>query len=102
MTYLDELRQSAIQQASKPITPGKVQQQNLTVQIREWHAALPVELRQAPRTMDELIKLLPGRSGSGRQARAGDISDCLLSLGWKQKRSWKGPRFRRIWVPPVC
>ena len=100
MTYLEQLRKAA-QQASRPTITTQEAGQDLTIPIREWHTALPAALRKAPRTMDELVKFLPGRSGQGRQARAGDIADALLRLGWQRRRCWQGPRYRRYWDPPA-
>ena len=69
-------------------------------QITSWHAQLPPELRRAPRTMQEFLALLIGRS-PGLQANAGEVSKILFDLGWRRMRIWKKDgEGKRLWLPP--
>ena len=62
--------------------------------IAHWHALLPVELRQRPYTMVELVNEF--------QASRMALGIALSELGWARKRNWRGPGpYVRYWVPPI-
>lgn len=69
-------------------------------QITEWFNRLPPEARKAPRTMEEFLNLLIGRT-SGMRAHPGEVARVLRRLGWGRQRRWKvDGEGRRVWVPP--
>lgn len=70
-------------------------------QITAWFKRLPPEARNAPRTMEEFINLLQGRT-PGMRAHAPEVSKALSGLGWVRRRDWKADgEGRRLWWPPV-
>ena len=69
-------------------------------QLAGWFNSLPTVARQAPRSMEELLSILKGRS-PGMRPHAGDLSKVLIREGWKRKRHWKADgEGRRLWYPP--
>jgi len=70
-------------------------------QIIAWFKRLPPEARKAPRTMEEFISLLQGRT-SGTPAHPGEVSRVLNQIGWIRRRNWKSDgEGRRMWWPPI-
>ena len=69
-------------------------------QITAWFNRLPPDARKAPRSMEELINLLIGRT-PGFRAHAPDVSRALQRMGWLRHRIWQSDgEGRRIWLPP--
>jgi hypothetical protein len=70
-------------------------------QITTWFNRLPIEARSAPRTMDEFVSLLQGRT-PGMNAHPGDVSRILKKIGWVRRRNWKSDgEGVRMWWPPI-
>jgi hypothetical protein len=69
-------------------------------QITEWFNQLPPEARKAPRTMEEFINILEGRT-TGMRAHPGEVSRVLRRMRWVRRRCWKSDgEGHRIWLPP--
>jgi hypothetical protein len=89
---------------SLPTKPPPAQRKPLVFyeqQITAWFTRLPPEARKAPRTMEEFINLLQGRT-PGMRAHAPDVSKVLSGLRWVRRRDWKADgEGRRLWWPPV-
>jgi hypothetical protein len=69
-------------------------------QIQAWFSRLPPEARKAPRTMEEFINLLQGRT-PGMRGFAPDVSRVLCGMGWVRRRSWRSDSSSaRLWWPP--
>jgi hypothetical protein len=67
-------------------------------QITAWFNRLPPDARKAPRTMEEFLNLLQGRT-LGMRAHAPDVSRVLQRMGWVRKRIWKADgEGRRVWM----
>lgn len=81
--------------------PGRRSIDTYENQIKVWFKRLPPEARKAPRTMEEFINLLDGRT-PGMKAHAPDVARILRGrLGWVRKRIWKADgEGRRVWMPP--
>ena len=69
--------------------------------IQDWLASLPTELRAAPHSTEEITRVLPSLSGRAVHPRAADVAAALHRMGWMQKRTWRGVRYFRIWVPTI-
>lgn len=93
-TYLEELRRRSA--ASKTLKAPM----NTTEIITCWFNNLPPEAQRTARTMDEILRLLPAKSGQGHAA-ARDVAKVLTVLGWQRRRTWAKPPYRRYWVPPT-
>ena len=89
---------------SPPTKPPPAQRKSrdfYAQQITAWFNRLPTEARNAPRTMEEFINLLAGRT-PGMRAHAPDVSQVLSGLGWVRRRDWKANgEGRRLWWPPA-
>ena len=86
---------------SVPSQPSRRPVDFYVQQITAWFDRLPPEARKAPRTMEEFINLLQGRT-PGMRAHAPDVSQVLSGLGWVRRRDWKANgEGRRLWWPPV-
>jgi len=90
---------------SAPHKPVKTQRRLLGFyeqQITAWFNRLPPEAKNAPRTMEELINLLEGRT-PGRRPHAPEVAKTLRSLRWSRRRCWKSDgEARRLWYPPLA
>ena len=83
--------------AAKPRKPERLPIESYETQITNWHNRLPQEARQAPRAMEEFVRLLKGRT-PGLNAHPAEISTVLKRLGWKRTRTWKADgEGRRMW-----
>lgn len=70
-------------------------------QINAWFNRLPPEARKAPRSMEEFLNLLEGRTPRMR-AHAPEVSRALTAKGWVRQRNWKvDGGGRRLWWPPT-
>jgi len=85
---------------TKPPQPKRQSLDYYAEQITAWFNRLPPEARKAPRTMEELLNLLQGRT-PGMRAHAPEVSSVLRQLGWLRKRCWHWDDGRRLWWPPV-
>jgi hypothetical protein len=89
---------------SVPTKPPQPKRQSLDYyadQIAAWFNRLPPEARKAPRTMEEFVNLLVGRT-PGMRAHGGDVSRVLRQMGWLRRRSWEADgQGTRLWWPPV-
>jgi hypothetical protein len=87
---------------SLPTQPTKPRRRPLDFyeqQITAWFNRLPPEARKAPRSMEEFINLLEGRT-PGMRAHAPDVSRTLIRLGWHKCRIWSAnSQSRRVWRP---
>ncbi len=100
-----ELKKLQIELAglSSPTKPPPAQRKPLAFyaqQITAWFNRLPPEARKAPRTMEEFLNLLAGRT-PGMRAHAPDVSQVLSGLRWVRRRNWADGEGRRLWWPPV-
>ncbi len=87
--------------SSSPTQPQRQPIDTYEQQITAWFNRLPPEARKAPRTMEELIRLLVGRT-PGMNAHAGDVSRVLVKMGWTRRRIWDtAGEGRRIWFPAL-
>lgn len=90
---------------SVPTKPTHLKRQPIDIyeqQIKAWFNRLPPEARLAPRTMEEFVNFLQGRT-PGMRAHAGDVSRVLRDrLGWSRKRCWHSDgEGCRLWYPPA-
>jgi hypothetical protein len=94
-----QLELASLSDTPKVIAPKRRPVDTYEAQITEWFNRLPPEARSAPRTMEEFINLLDGRT-PGMRAHAPDVSRVLSRLGWVRKRIWKSDgEGRRTWIP---
>ena len=83
----------------KPVPPKRRPIDTYEQQITAWFNRLPPEARKAPRSMEEFINLLEGRT-PGMRAHAPDVSRTLIRLGWHKCRIWSAnSQSRRVWRP---
>lgn len=95
-----ELELASLSAMPKAVVPKHRSVDTYEAQITEWFNRLPPEARKAPRTMEEFINMLVGRT-PGMRAHAPDVSRVLLRLGWVRRRIWKADgEGRRVWMPP--
>ena len=100
MTYIAELQADIDAETTKRPDRGPTQgAKSIDRMIEDWLAALPAELRTAPRSTEEITRQLPSLSGRAVHPRTADVAAALHRLGWVQKRTWKGTRYFRIWWP---
>jgi hypothetical protein len=89
---------------SSPTQPTKPQRRPLNFyeqQIAAWFNRLPPEARKAPRSMEEFINLLEGRT-PGMRAHAGDVARVLRQLGWVRHRIWRSEgEGQRVWLRQI-
>lgn len=88
---------------SAPTKPTQPQRRPLDFyeqQITAWFNRLPPAARSAPRSMEDFINLLQGRT-PGMRAHAPDVSRVLSGMGWVRRRSWRSDSSSaRLWWPP--
>ena len=85
---------------NSPTPPARRSIDTYEAQIADWFNRLPPEARKAPRSMEEFINLLYGRT-PGRKAHAPDVSRVLQRMGWVRRRIWQTDgEGRRIWLLP--
>ena len=87
---------------SSPTTSGGKRQPADTyeTQLTAWFNRLPLSARLAPRTMEELLNVVTGRT-PGMRAHPGEVSKVLTKMGWRRRRHWKADgEGRRLWWPP--
>lgn len=96
-----EMELASLSATPKTVVPKHRSVDTYEAQITEWFNRLPPEARKAPRTMEEFINMLVGRT-PGMRAHAPDVSRVLRwRLGWVRKRIWSADgEGRRVWVPP--
>jgi hypothetical protein len=94
-----ELELAGLSSPTKPTQPTRRPLDFYEQQITAWFNRLPPEARAAPRTMEEFLNLLQGRT-PGMRPHAPDLSRVLSSLGWIRKRNWKSDGAGvRLWWP---
>lgn len=87
--------------ANNPASDWRERNMPLLDRLRKLVDSIPEEEREQPRSLEWFRVRLLGR-GVGKCARAGEVSDCLRSLGWQRRRIWgnpSGPSPSR-WSPP--
>lgn len=68
-------------------------------QIQLWFSSMTDQEKSSPRSIDEFIAILSGRT-PGMRPSAREIAKALRSLGWVRVRVWRGDaEGRRVWVP---
>lgn len=96
--------QQELADLSAPNKPNKPQRRPIEFygeQLAGWFNNMPAVARYAPRSMEELLSILKGRT-PGMRPHAGDVSKILARQGWKRKRHWQADgEGRRLWYPPT-
>ena len=83
------VRQCEIKEMADPRDPGSP----LRDRVARWHALKPLPMRQAPWTMDMLVREL--------DASPMALGKALAESGWIRKRNWRGlGTHSRYWTPP--
>ncbi len=96
-----ELRKLQMELADlSPVRPQRRSIDFYSDQLAVWFNNLPAAARQVPRSMDEFLSILKGRT-PGMRPHAPEIAQALKSQRWSRKRCWKSDgEGRRLWYPP--
>jgi hypothetical protein len=85
---------------SSTVKPRRQSVEYYCEQLAVWFNNLPAAARQTPRSMEELLSLMKGRT-PGMRPHAPEVAIALKSLLWTRKRCWHSDgEGRRFWHPP--